>query len=78
MIRRRPILLVAAIVVVLMVSGGLWYLPELVRRVAVDQIVKITGRQVTIEDVDVNLFTGSVAVKGFRMAERDLEAALES
>ncbi len=71
MIRRRPILLAAAIVVVLMVSAGLWYLPELVRRVAVEQIVKITGRQVTIEDVDLNLFTGSVAVKGFRMAERD-------
>jgi hypothetical protein len=70
-IRRRPILLAAAIVVVLMVSAGLWYLPELMRRLAVEQIVTITGRQVTIEDVDLNLFTGSVAVKGFRMAERE-------
>ena len=71
MIRRRPILIAAAILVVAMVSVGLWHLPELVRRVAVDQIVKITGRQVTIEDVDLNLFTGSIAVKGFRLAERE-------
>ena len=70
-IRRRPILIAAAILVVAMVSVGLWHLPELVRRVAVDQIVKITGRQVTIEDVDLNLFTGSIAVKGFRLAERE-------
>ena len=37
MIRRRPVLLAAAIVIFLMVIAGLWALPELVRRVAVDQ-----------------------------------------
>lgn len=71
MIRRRPVLLAAAIVIFLMVIAGLWALPELVRRVAVDQVVKVTGRRATIEDVDLNLFTGSVAVKGFRLAERE-------
>ena len=71
MIRRRALLLSAAIVLVAMVSVGLWDLPELVRRMAVDQVVAITGRQATIEDVDLNLFTGSVAVKGFRLAERE-------
>ncbi|HET6367140.1 MAG TPA: DUF748 domain-containing protein, partial [Pseudomonadales bacterium] len=70
-IRRRALLLSAAIVLVLMVSVGLWALPELVRRMAVDQVVAITGRQATIEDVDLNLFTGTVAVKGFRLAERE-------
>ena len=71
MIRRRPLLLAAAIVLVVMVSVGLWALPELVRRIAVDQVVKVTGRRATIEDVDLNLFTGYVAVKGFRLAERE-------
>jgi len=70
-IRRRRLLLAAAIVLVVMVSVGLWALPELVRRIAVDQVVKVTGRRATIEDVDLNLFTGYVAVKGFRLAERE-------
>ena len=70
-IRRRPVLLATAIVLVVMVSVGLWALPELVRRIAVDQVVKVTGRPATIEDVDLNLFTGYVAVKGFRLAERE-------
>jgi len=70
-IRRRPILLAAAILVVAMVSAGLWYLPEFARRMAVEQVIAITGRQATIEDVDLNLFTGYVAVKGFRLAERE-------
>jgi hypothetical protein len=69
--RRRSILLAAAILVVAMVSAGLWYLPEFARRMAVEQVIAITGRQATIEDVDLNLFTGSVAVKGFRLAERE-------
>ena len=57
-------LLVAAVAFV-------WALPELVRWQAVKQIAALTGRQVSIEDIDVNLFTGRVAIKSFRLAEQD-------
>jgi hypothetical protein len=67
---RRTALIVVAGVLIL---GGVfvWALPEIVRRVALDQIPKRTGRAVAIEDVDVNPFTGHLAVKGFRLAERE-------
>jgi uncharacterized protein involved in outer membrane biogenesis len=57
----------------LLVLGGafLWGLPEIVRRQAVARIPTLTGRAVSIEDVDLNLFTGRLAVKKFRLAERD-------
>jgi uncharacterized protein involved in outer membrane biogenesis len=59
--------------VALVVSGGafLWALPEIVRRVALDQIPKRTGRAAALEDVDLNLFTGHLALKKFRLAERE-------
>jgi uncharacterized protein involved in outer membrane biogenesis len=53
----------------------LWSLPEIVRQVALDQIPKHTGRAVAIGDVDLNLFTGHVAVKDFRLAEREASEA---
>src|SRR5262245_21437405 len=64
---------------ILIIAGGLvrlgvailWALPEVVRYVAVDQISKRTGRAVAIGDVDLNLFTGHIAVKNFRLDERE-------
>jgi len=54
------------------ILGGalVWALPEIIRRVAVDQIPKRTGRAVAIQDIDLNLFTGRLAIKKFRLAER--------
>jgi hypothetical protein len=66
----RLVLILCACGVVL-VAGLLWALPEIVRRVALDQIPKRTGRAAAIEDIDINLFTGHVAIKGFRLAERE-------
>ena len=68
--RWRTLLIVLAVLVVAGAGAFLWALPELVRRVAVGRIPELTGRAVAIEDVDLNLFTGRVAVKGFRLAER--------
>jgi hypothetical protein len=51
-------------------GGGLWALPEVVRRVALVQIPRVTGRAVGIEDIDLNLFTGRLAIKNFWLAER--------
>ena len=69
--RWRTPLIIVAILVVLAMGAFLWTLPEIVRRVAVGRIPELTGRRVTIEDIDLNLFTGSVALKGFRLAERE-------
>ncbi|HEU5191132.1 MAG TPA: DUF748 domain-containing protein [Methylomirabilota bacterium] len=69
--RWRILLLVAATLFVVAAAVFLWQLPEIVRRVAVARIPELTGRAVSIDDIDLNLFTGRVALKGFRMAERE-------
>src|SRR5436309_4834623 len=68
--RLRLWLIVGGCVVVL---GGafLWVLPEIVRRTVVTQIPKLTGRAASIEDIDLNLFTGRLALKKLRLAERE-------
>ena len=65
---RRSIAIV--LVMLVLIGAALWALPEIVRRVAVDQATTTLGRTVTIDDVDLNLFTGRVAVKKLRVAER--------
>ncbi len=56
--------------VVLVVGALLWALPEIVRRVALDQIPRRTGRAVAIEDIDLNVFTRRLRIKNLRLAER--------
>jgi uncharacterized protein involved in outer membrane biogenesis len=64
--------LAAALIVlaVILVVGFFSSLPEIVRQVAVRQVPKAIGRQLSIEDIDLNLFTGYIAVKKLRLAER--------
>jgi hypothetical protein len=62
---------------VVIVAVALAILPEVVRRVAVDQVPKLTGRVLTLDDVDLNLFTGHLALKVARILKhgvRRLEA----
>jgi len=68
-IGRRSLWIGAALL--LLHTAALVALPEVVRRVAVSQIRAATAREVAIGDVDLNLFTGALAVKAFRLAERD-------
>lgn len=75
MSRRRTIWLVVAAVLLALGGAFLWALPELIRRQAVTQIPKITGRSASIGDIDLNLFTGRLVVKNFRLAERDPQKA---
>ena len=63
--------LIAVAVAGLLAGAVLWALPEIVRRVALDRVPRHTGRAVAIGDVDLNLFTGRLAVKGFRLGDRD-------
>jgi hypothetical protein len=62
------ILVGAALVVV--VAVALAALPEIVRRVATSKIAAATGRAVAIEKVELNLFTGRLMVKAFRLGDR--------
>ena len=60
------------IALVVVLSGGfLWALPEIVRRVAVAQFPALTGRVLSIEDIDLNLFTGRLVLKKLRISERN-------
>jgi Domain of Unknown Function (DUF748) len=72
--RRRTLVISAfalgALVVVLLVI----ILPLIVRRVAVDRLSRMTGRAVALADVDLNLFTGRVALHRFRLAQRGSDA----
>ena len=59
------------VLAVILVVGFFASLPEIVRQVAVRQVPKAIGRQLSIEDIDLNLFTGYIAVKKLRLAERE-------
>jgi hypothetical protein len=69
--RLRTVALVVLAIVVILGGALVWALPEIVRRVALDQIPKRTGRAAAIEDVDLNLFTGRLVVRKIRLDERD-------
>jgi hypothetical protein len=68
--RARKILVGVLLGVV--VLGGLFVavLPEVVRRVAIAQVPKLTGRGLQLDDVDLNLFTGHLALKGVRVQKQ--------
>jgi uncharacterized protein involved in outer membrane biogenesis len=71
MSRRLKRWLIILAVLVLVGIAFVWTLPEVVKWQALKQIPAITGRAATIEDIDINLFTGRVAIKKFRLAEPD-------
>src|ERR671936_638808 len=76
--RPRTLGLIEAVLLVVVVTGLLVALPTFVRRVAVDRLARITGRAVRLERVELNLFTGRLALVGFHLAQRDSrEPALE-
>jgi len=54
-----------------MVVGVVLALPLVVRRVAVSRLTTLSGRAVALGSVELNLFTGRVALNGFRVAQRD-------
>jgi len=66
---KRWLIVLAALLVVGI--AFIWSLPEIVKWQALKQIPAITGRAASIEDIDINLFTGRVAIKKFRLAEAD-------
>lgn len=76
----RALKVLAGVVLALVVVGAvvLAALPEIVRRVAVNQASKLTGRTVSLDDVDLNIFTGHLALKGLKLVKRGVsERAIE-
>jgi uncharacterized protein involved in outer membrane biogenesis len=65
----RPLKILIGIVAAVIVLGGvlLAVLPEIVRRVAIAQVPKLTGRVLLLDDVDLNVFTGHLALKGVKV-----------
>ncbi len=61
-------------VLLVAIAGALYVLPEVVRRVAISRIHAITHREVRIDGVHLNVLTGRLTVRGFRLAERGEEA----
>lgn len=66
-----PLLLILALV-----AASVWILPEMVRHEVVSQIGRTTGRAVSLDAVTLNVLAGRVALKGFRLGERDGSEAL--
>lgn len=66
---KRWLIVLAALLVVGI--AFIWTLPEIVKWQVLKQIPAITGRAAAIEDIDINLFTGRVAIKKLRLAEPD-------
>ena len=65
----RPLKVLIGVVAAVIVLGGvlLAVLPEIVRRVAIAQVPKLTGRVLLLDDVDLNVFTGHLALKGVKV-----------
>src|SRR5256885_1783599 len=73
-IRHRTIwlsALVALVAVAVLGTAMVVMLPDLVRRAAVWRLQALTQRDVAIERLELNVFTGDVAVHGLRIADRD-------
>ena len=71
MSRRLKRWLIALAALLVVGIAFVWTLPEIVKWQVLKQIPAITGRAAAIEDIDINLFTGRVAIKKFRLAEPD-------
>jgi hypothetical protein len=67
------------IVAVVIVLRGIFLavLPGIVRRVAMAQVPKLTGHVLLLDDVDLNLFTGHLALKGVKIQKAGTAAFKE-
>jgi len=68
--RRSWIILSLGLLAIVVSVITLAILPHIVKRIASTQIRAATGRDVTIQDVNLNLFTRRIAVKKFALADK--------
>jgi uncharacterized protein involved in outer membrane biogenesis len=75
--RRATWIAAVAVVLVALVATALVMLPVIARRMMVQRVARLTGRAVTLDDIDLNIFTGRLALKKFSLAQRaSTDAAL--
>ena len=67
----RVALIATGAVAIVMAVALILALPLIIREVAVKQMAGATGRAVALASVELNLFTGRVALNGFRLAQKD-------
>ena len=72
---RRQILLGVLAAVLVLGTVVIAVLPIVIRSVAVDRLVKLTGRPVALADVDLNLFTRRLVLRKFRLGQKTGPAA---
>jgi len=71
MVNRRRLVFGGAIVAsALLVLAVLVLLPVILRGVLETRLAKMTGRAVSIADIDLNIFTGRVGIARFRLAQK--------
>jgi hypothetical protein len=68
---RRRLVVIAATALVALAVAGVVALPEILRRVVVWRVAAATGRTVTLAALELNLFEGRLALREFRIADRD-------
>jgi outer membrane protein OmpA-like peptidoglycan-associated protein len=69
--RRARWWIIGGAVLAAVVAIALIALPPVARRVVVSQLRDMTGRDVTIRELRVNVFTGRLSLSGFRMGDRE-------
>jgi len=69
--RAVVVLLVGLVLLGVLVTAGLWYLPGIVQRTVIWRLQAATGRTVTIQALDISLASGQFSIRGFRVADRE-------
>src|SRR5258708_30591212 len=67
--RRRHLWLGIGVILIVIVAATLIALPSAAGRVATSQLRTLTGRDVAIADVGLNLFTRRLMLVGFRLGD---------
>src|SRR5262245_24097324 len=70
MTRRRWLAAVLGLVLIA-VAVTLYWLPGIARHAVVARVHALTGRQVSVDAVDLNYLTWRFAIRGFRLTDRD-------
>ena len=71
MSRRLKRVLIGLAITLVAGVAFIWTLPEIIKWQALQRLPELTGRVHEIEDIDLNPFTGRLAIKKLRIAEAD-------
>jgi uncharacterized protein involved in outer membrane biogenesis len=69
--RALVVLLVVLVLLGVLATAGLWYLPSILQRTIIWRLQAATGRTVTIQALDISLTSGEFSIRGFRVADHE-------